>query len=161
MPGNMRIVVRLLKQQGIVFHDSVTETALLRKLLDPVFETMADVLEQNRVAVVFLYRWADQPKNSVLQGCDGQCFAHLDTVTKTNLSSIGLEISTLHRDDATTFVPFLFLHEVAHANCGPDHSDGYENYLNYILQVFEERTGIHLVNDLAGYEGDVPSTIID
>ncbi|MCD8051277.1 MAG: hypothetical protein LUE89_06320 [Clostridiales bacterium] len=71
-------------------------------------------------------------------------------------AGIGVEKAAfLHDGD---YLAFLILHELAHLRMGGGEGDGhdadFENQLQYLLSVYNDAYGTHLINDFAGYKGE-------
>lgn len=66
-------------------------------------------------------------------------------------SAIGLDRSILDSDE--DYLALLLLHELAHALGNLDHDDLYENFLNYLISIYNAAYDAHVTNDYDSYEG--------
>lgn len=66
-------------------------------------------------------------------------------------AGVGLGETALNSSDA--YLQFLIIHELAHTvdTHGPEHSESYEQFLDYMLLAYNEEYGTALKNDYAGY----------
>ena len=157
--GAHRNVISVLKKADIVPSMITDDVKSLSELLAGTIKAFDQEIRLQGVAIVYLYDAKDQKQDSPLRSVDGINLKH--ERRGVSFHSIGIETRSIHRHDAEKYVPALFLHELAHCSCGPDHDDAFENQYNELLVELNKRTGLRVKNDYAGYEPDKPTEIRD
>ena len=148
--ANGRRVLRWIGRQGVIMCCDPSEQERARDILLPVFRALEDVIRPVPLVALYLYRQADQPLS--LRTTDGVPMRDVDgiewkdvTRDRGELHAIGLSAEAMK--EGPSYLQFLFLHELAHVFSSGEHSPGFHQQLDRLIEQFNRSTGGHIVND--------------
>ena len=151
------LMIEAMKEDpGIIFHHSDTDLQLLKKYLVPVFAHFGKMIDSlpAPLVLIFLFQESAQESEFMSQGLDGVCTvkeAYIDKL-KVKACAIGVSVEALHRPDAESYIPFVFLHELTHDTVSNNmqHDEHFHEYLDYLLMLYNDAQGTEIENDYCG-----------
>ena len=141
---------------GVIFYHNEADLKLLKKYLVPVFANLGELIDSLSapLVLVFLFQESAQKSEYMAQGLDGVCTikeASIDS-RKIKVCAIGVSVEALHRPDAASYIPFVFIHELTHdtVQTRKQHDKHFHEYLDYLLMLYNDAEGTKLQNDYFG-----------
>ena len=150
------IIEAMQTDPGVIFYHDAADIKLLKKYLVPVFANLGELIDSLSapLALIFLFQESAQKSEFMARGVDGVC-----SVKEVNIGSkkikacaIGVSVEALHRLDAESYIPFIFIHELTHDTVPNkmQHDNQFHEYLDYLLMIYNDAEGTGLKNDYFG-----------
>ena len=145
---------RFIEGEGVKLSFDPDALMILKRASLIVFNALRVEIGEVSLCLIGVYDMGEQTPGSDTWSADGVTYY---TQAPDGRTIYGVLLSTQAIMMGADYLLMVLIHELEHIRCRGDyrpnrwHTERFENQLNDLLRVFQDRTGMRLVNDYAGY----------